>query len=56
MEKEINHRGDQVNGERKSEHTPYSPPATPLKRDDVKQQEPFKRKRIRAYQRIDYWQ
>lgn len=56
MEKEINHRDGQVHGERKGDRTPYSQPPPTLKRDGEKEPESFKRKRIRAYKRIDYWQ
>jgi hypothetical protein len=57
MEKEFNHHTGQVREEGKGEHTPYSQvSSSPDKRDEPKAQDPVKRKRIRAYQRIDYWQ
>ena len=58
MEKKLNHRsGDEQEG-RKDDLNNSSPASTDSKRDPVQKEtdSPLRRKRIRAYQRIDYWQ
>jgi hypothetical protein len=59
MEKKFNHRsGDEQEGRKDEIHSYSSPSATTPKRgtDDKEIESPARRKRIRAYQRIDYWQ
>ena len=59
MEKELNHRSGQAREERKDEINPPTPAnvITPKHDDESKGANPLtRRKRIRAYQRIDYWQ
>ena len=59
MEKEFNHRSGQAREERKDEDAPQGPntTATPKHEEENRVTNSLvRRKRIRAYQRIDYWQ
>jgi len=58
MEKKHHHRsGDEPEGRKDDLNNP-SPASTDPKRDPAQKEtdSPMRRKRIRAYQRIDYWQ